>query len=149
MATIRLPKDFKDFLRLLHTHEVNYLLVGGYAVGYHGYPRATADLDIWVARTEENARKLVAVLEEFGFRDAASAARAFTQEGQVVRMGVPPLRIEIITSASGVDFNACHVQRIRDELDGVRVSILSLPDLIKNKKAAGRPKDLADLDELA
>jgi hypothetical protein len=148
MATIRLPQDFRDFLRLLDAHEVKYLLVGGYAVGYHGYPRATADLDIWVSRTEENALKLVAVLGEFGFSDSASAARAFTQEEQVVRMGVPPLRIEIITSASGVDFDACYARRIKSDLDGIRVNVLSLPDLIKNKKAAGRPKDLADLEEL-
>ena len=148
MATIRLPHDFKDFLRLLDTHDVDYLLVGGYAVGYHGYPRATADMDIWVSRTHENARKLVAVLQAFGFSDAGSAAKAFTEEGLVIRLGVPPLRIEIITSASGLDFDVCHAQRVEGDLDGVRVSILSLSDLKRNKKAAGRPKDLADLDEL-
>ena len=121
-------------MSLLAVHEVKYLLVGGYAVGYHGYPRATADMDIWVSRTEENARKLVAVLEAFGFSDAASARRAFTQEGQVIRMGVPPLRIEVIDSASGVDFDACHAQRIEGDVDGVRVSILSLNDLKRNKQ---------------
>lgn len=134
MATIRLPQDFRDFLSLLAVQEGKYLLVGGYAVGYHGYPRATADMDIWVSRTEENARKLVAVLEAFGFSDAASARRAFTQEGQVIRMGVPPLRIEVIDSASGVDFDACHAQRIEGDVDGVRVSILSLNDLKRNKQ---------------
>jgi hypothetical protein len=148
MAMIRLPQDFRDFLRLLGAHEVRYLLVGGYAVGYHGYPRATADMDIWVSRTEENARKLVTVLEEFGFRQAASARQAFTQEEQVIRMGVPPLRIELITSVSGVDFEACYAGRIESVIDEVPVSILNLSDLKQNKKAAGRPKDLADLEEL-
>jgi len=148
MATIRLPRDFRDFLRLLGAHEVRYLLIGGYAVGYHGYPRATADMDIWVSRTDENAAKLVSVLEEFGFRDAASVSQAFTQSDQVIRMGVPPLRIELVTTISGVDFDACYAGRIESVIDEVRVNILSLPDLKRNKKAAGRAKDLADLEEL-
>jgi hypothetical protein len=148
MATIRLPRDFRDFLSLLSAHEVKYLLIGGYAVGFHGYPRATADMDIWVSRTDENAQKLVSVLEEFGFRDAASARQALTQAGQVIRMGVPPLRIELVTSISGVDFDACHAERSESVIDDVRVSILSLADLKRNKKAAGRLKDLADLEEL-
>ncbi|MBN1834827.1 MAG: hypothetical protein JW820_03190 [Spirochaetales bacterium] len=101
-----------------------------------------------MSRTEENARKLVCVLEEFGFSDTAAAARAFTEQDRVIRMGVPPLRIEIITSASGLDFDSCHAQRIEGELDGVRVSILDLADLRRNKRAAGRSKDLADLEEL-
>ena len=148
MATIRLPRDFREFLSLLSSHKAKYLLVGGYAVGFHGYPRATADMEIWVSRTEENAQKLVSVLEEFGFKDVALAAQALTQEGQVIRMGVPPLRIELFTSISGAEFNACYAERTESEIDGVRVSILSLTDLKRNKKAAGRPKDLADLEEL-
>jgi hypothetical protein len=148
MATIRLPRDFREFLSLLSAREVKYLLVGGYAVGFHGYPRATADMDIWVSRTDENARKLVSVLEEFGFRDVAMAGQALTQAGQVIRMGVPPLRIELFTSVSGAEFDACYAERIEGVIDGVRVSILSLADLKRNKKAAGRPKDLADLEEL-
>jgi len=148
MATIRLPRDFKDFLSLLNAHEVKYLLIGGYAVAFHGYPRATADMDIWVSRTDENARKLVSVLEEFGFGDIASARQAFTQADRVIRMGVPPLRIELITSISGVEFDACYAERIENVIDDVRVNILSLADLKRNKKAAGRPRDLADLEEL-
>ena len=148
MATIRLPRDFRDFLRLLGAHEARYLLIGGYAVGYHGYPRATANMDIWVSRTDENAAKLVSVLEEFGFRDAASLSQAFTQSDQVIRLGVPPLRIELVTSISGVDFDACYAGRIESVIDEVRINILSLPDLRRNKKAAGRAKDLADLEEL-
>jgi hypothetical protein len=133
---------------LLGSHEVKYLLVGGYAVGFHGYPRATADMDLWVSRTKENARKLVSVLEEFGFRDVALAGQALTQKDQVIRMGVPPLRIELFTSISGAEFDACYAERIESEIEGIRISILSLADLKRNKKAAGRPKDLADLEEL-
>ena len=148
MATIRLPRDFREFLSLLAAHEVRFLLVGGYAVGYHGYPRATAAMDTWVSRTEDNARKLMAVLEEFGFEDVAPVIRAVTRADQVIRMGVPPLRIELVTSISGVDFDACYADRIETVIDDVPVHLLSLPDLKRNKKAAGRPKDLADLEEL-
>lgn len=148
MATIRLPRDFRDFLSLLDAHEVKYLLVGGYAVGFHGYPRATADMDIWVSRTEENARRLEAVLEGFGFKDVAPVGQALVQADQVVRMGVPPMRIELITSISGVEFDACYEARIESVLDGVRVNIIGLEDLKRNKKAAGRPRDLADLEQL-
>jgi hypothetical protein len=105
-------------------------------------------MDIWVSRTDENARKLLSVLEEFGFGDIASARQAFTQADQVIWMGVPPLRIELITSISGVEFDACYAERIENVIDDVRVNILSLADLKRNKKAAGRPRDLADVEEL-
>jgi hypothetical protein len=95
MATIRLPADFKEFLKLLGVHEVEYLLIGGYAVGYHGYPRATGDMDVFVASHQENADKLVAALKEFGFDLPELSAELFLKENQVVRMGVPPLRIEL------------------------------------------------------
>jgi hypothetical protein len=135
-------------LSLLNAHEVEYLLVGGYAVALHGYPRTTADMDIWVSRTDDNARKLVSVLEEFGFQDTALATQAFTMADQVIRMGVPPLRIELLTSISGVEFKACYADRIENVIDNVRVNVLSLADLKRNKIAAGRPRDLADLAEL-
>jgi hypothetical protein len=148
MATTRLPPDFKDFLRLLSAHRVEYLLIGGYAVGYHGYPRATGDMDIWVARTPENAGRLVSVLREFGFPTSAVPADAFLKENQIIRMGVPPMRIEIATSISGVVFDECHRERVTDLLDGVEVDIISLARLKENKRAAGRYKDLADLEQL-
>jgi hypothetical protein len=148
MATTRLPPDFKDFLRLLAAHHVEYLLIGGYAVGYHGYPRATADMDLWVARTPENAGKLVSVLSEFGFRDTAGIAEVFLKENQIIRMGVPPMRIELATSISGVSFDECHDERVTDVLDGVDVDIISLTRLKENKRASGRLKDLADLEQL-
>ena len=119
MATIRLPLDFKEFLKLLNAHRVEYLLVGGYAVGYYGYPRATADLDLWIACHRENAEKLVAVLGKFGFGIAQLSADIFLQENKIIRMGVPPMRIELLTTLSGVRFEACYSERVIDIIDGV------------------------------
>ena len=146
MATILLPPDFKEFLKLLNSHEVAYLLIGGYAVNYHGYARATADMDIWVGIDPGNAEKAAAVLREFGFSQATPAL--FAEPGKVVRMGVPPIRIEVLTSASGVDFAACFEHRERVELDDVPVNLIRLADLKLNKKACGRLKNLADLEQL-
>jgi hypothetical protein len=148
MAMTRLPPDFKDFLTLLRSHRVEYLLIGGYAVGYHGYPRATADMDIWVARTPENAGRLAAVLREFGFLDSAIPADAFLEKDRIIRMGVPPMRIELVTSISGVAFEDSYRERVNDTIDGVGVDIISLTRLKENKRAAGRLKDLADLEQL-
>jgi len=148
MATTRLPTDFKDFLRLLRAHRVEYLLIGGYAVGYHGYVRATADMDLWIARTAENAERLVAVLSEFGFPNATSVRSALETENQIIRMGVPPLRIELATTISGVDFDTCYRERMTDEIDGVPVDIINLARLKENKRASGRLQDLADLEQL-
>ena len=148
MATIRLPPDFKEFLRLLEANEVKYLLIGGYAVGYHGYPRATVDMDIWVATTPHNAPKIVSVLKEFGFDVPDLSPELFLTDGQVIRMGVPPVRLEILTSISGVTFTECYAARVIAELDGVRANLISLEHLRKNRAAAGRLKDLNDLDNL-
>jgi predicted nucleotidyltransferase len=144
----RVPPDFKEFLRLLNAHRVEYLLVGGYAVAYHGYPRATADMDIWIAADPENAEKVVAALKEFGFDEPGLSAELFVKEGQMVRMGEPPVRIEIATTISGVVFGDCYRQRVVDVLDGVEVNIISLAHLKANKKAAGRHRDLDDLENL-
>ena len=148
MATIHLPPDFKEFLKLLNDHKVQYLLIGGYAVGYHGYPRATADMDIWVAIHPDNAGKIVTVLCEFGFDVPELTADLFLQEKQIVRMGVPPVKLEIVTSISGVEFDECYQERITDVLDGVKVDLIDLTHLKINKKASGRYKDLADLENL-
>jgi len=145
---IRLPNDFKEFLQLLNDHRVDYLLVGGYAVGYHGYPRATVDLDIWVAVTPRNARHLVMVFKEFGFDVKELKEDLFLKENKIVRIGEPPLRIEVMTSVSGVDFDACYEQRIVDTIDGIQVNFINLENLKVNKKSAGRHKDLNDLENL-
>jgi hypothetical protein len=148
MVTLNVPPDFKEFLRLLADHRVEYLLVGGYAVGYHGYPRATADMDIWIAVNPQNTHKLVAALKDFGFDTSELSPEFFLQEGQIVRMGVQPMRIEIMTSATGVKFDECYKTRVVDELDGVTTNIIDLDHLKINKNALGRYKDLADVENL-
>ncbi len=148
MATILLPTDFKDFLRLLNENRVEYLLVGGYAVGYYGYPRATGDLDIWIDTGLENAARVVAALQAFGFASTAPSPEMFSQPDLVIRMGNPPLRIELLTGISGVGFQECWAVRETPILDGVPVNIITLDNLKANKKASGRLKDLNDLDNL-
>jgi predicted nucleotidyltransferase len=148
MDTTQLPLDFKDFLKLLTDHQVEYLLIGGYAVGHFGYVRATADIDIWVARSDANAERLVDVLKKFGFNVPNLDVALFLAEDRIIRMGVPPLRIEIHTSISGVDFPDCYSRRVESTLDGVAVSILGLEDLKTNKRASHRGKDIADLENL-
>ena len=148
MATAVLPPDFKDFLQLLNANGVEYLLVGGYAVGYHGYVRATADMDIWIAPSVENARRVVTALQQFGFTLPTSPEELFLKPDNIVRMGVPPFRLEVFTSISGVDFTECFAHRVVDTIDGVPVNIISLEHLKVNKQATGRGKDLVDLDHL-
>lgn len=144
-----LPNDFKEFLRLLRAHHVEYLLIGGWAVGYHGYPRATEDLDVWIAISPGNAARVVDVLIEFGFDVPELAADLFLEEDRIVRMGVEPVRIEISTTISGVHFDECYSGRLETTLDGEPVSLINLSDLKINKSASGRAKDLADLDNLS
>lgn len=146
---IRLPQDFKDFLKLLNSHKVEYLLIGGYAVGYHGYPRATGDMDIWIAMNPENASNIVTALKDFGFDVPELSESLFLKKGKVIRMGFPPIRIEIITSISGVTFQECFNSKIKDFIDGIEINIISLEHLKKNKKASGRHKDLNDLENLS
>jgi len=145
---ILLPPDFKEFLRLLNSQHVEYLLIGGYAVGYHGYPRPTGDMDIWIALSPLNASRVAQALVEFGFRAEDVPAALFTEPGKIVRMGIPPMRLEIVTTISGVEFSACYARRVTALIDEVTVSIIGLDDLKTNKKACGRHKDLNDLEQL-
>ena len=145
---LTLPPDFKEFLKFLKEYDVRYLLIGGYAVGYHGYARATEDMDIWVAIHPDNAGKLVSALNAFGFEHPDINRELFLQENKIVRMGHPPMRLEITTSISGVEFEECYQSRIVDELDEIEVNLIDLENLKKNKKASGRPKDLADFEKL-
>lgn len=147
MATT-LPPDFKEFLRLLDAARVECLLVGGHAVAFHGYPRATADLDIWIAMTPENAGRMVAVLREFGFGVDVLSPELFQNEDAIVRFGLPPMRIEVLTTLSGVDFDECYRHRVQTVIDGVPVGVISLQHLRINKQASGRLRDLADLENL-
>lgn len=143
-----LPSDFKEFLKLLNETEVRYLLIGGYAVGYYGYPRATADMDIWVAIDPDNASKLVEVFRRFGMHDPTLTPVLFQESGKIIRMGVPPMRIEVLTQIDGVTFADCYAARMQTEIDGQTVQLISVEHLRMNKRASGRHKDLDDLEHL-
>jgi hypothetical protein len=145
---IELPNDFKEFLRLLNANGVEYLLIGGYAVGYHGYPRATNDIDFWIAIHPDNAERMVEVLRQFGFAVPELQKELFLKAPSIVRMGIPPMRIEVTTRISGVSFDECYAERINDTVDGVEANIINLEHLKRNKKASGRFKDLNDLENL-
>ena len=149
MDTIRLPADFRDFLKLLNSHRVEYLLVGGYAVCFHGYCRNTADIDFWIAINPANAAKLVRLIREFGFNVAELSEELFLEKGRMIRMGVEPTRIELLTEISGCDFAECYAQKVDGLLDGIPVNIISLPQLIRNKIKSGRLKDLDDARQLS
>ena len=123
-------------------------MIGGYAVVYHGYPRATGDIDVWFAVNPQNASRLIEALKEFGFGTAPLSRDLFLQEKQIIRMGIPPFRIELVTSISGVNFEQCYARRVTQVIDGVEVDIIALEDLKANKKASGRLKDLNDLEHL-
>ncbi|HPG41757.1 MAG TPA: nucleotidyltransferase [bacterium] len=138
----------KEFLRLLKDNDVDYLLIGGYAVGYYGYPRATVDMDIWVATDQMNASKIVQVVKEFGFDTPDLSEQLITVQKKIIRMGMPPIRIEILCNIDGVDFQECYAKKIVDSIDGETVNIIDLESLKKNKQASGRSKDLADLENL-
>jgi hypothetical protein len=145
---MNLGPDFREFVECCERHEVRYLIIGGYAVGHHGHVRYTKDLDVWVEPTESNAERLFAALDEFGFGEAGLSADDFTEAGNVVQLGYPPNRLDLLTSPDGVDFEACWPARVRVDLGGVVANVIGFEHLIQNKRAAGRPRDLADLDDL-
>jgi len=148
MGMIRLSPDFKEFLKLLNENNVRYLLVGGYAVAFHGYPRNTGDMDIWIACDSANASNITKALRDFGFSDTALREELFTNPKIVIRMGVPPYRIEILTTVDGIEFESSYSNRIIEKIDDIEISILSKKDLIENKLSAGRNKDLDDVENL-
>ena len=143
---MQLPPEFSRFLSSLNRHAVDYLVIGGYAVIFHGYVRTTADIDIWVAVNPGNAGRVEAAIRDAGFNPPWLKAEIFLRRGGVFRIGVEPLRLEIVTQIDGVEFEKCHAGRVETQLDGLRVPFLNLDDLKANKSAAARPKDLADLD---
>jgi predicted nucleotidyltransferase len=142
----QLAPDFKEFLKLLNDKNVRYLLIGGYAVSHYGYVRPTGDMDIWIAVAPENAEKVAEVVREFGFSNVS--AELFSKPGQIIRMGLPPLKIEVSTSIDGVDFEVCFNERLVEVIDGLAVNLISLKRLRQNKLASGRLKDLNDLEHL-
>jgi len=148
MATPALARDFKEFLKSFNSNSVEYPLIGGYAVGIYGHIRATNDLDIWVNISPENAAKIERALREFGFATEELTSGLFLTRNNVVRMGVPPIRIEILTSISGVEFESCYAEKEMIQIEDIVVPVISLARLRENKAASGRAKDLADLESL-
>lgn len=146
MAMKRLPEDFKDFLSFLNKNNVKYLLLGGWAVGIYGHPRATADMDILIAIDDENLNNLQKAFYEFGAPTVEK--NLFKEKGNVFKMGRPPIKIEVINNASGINIDECYQRRNNVTIDGVEISLISKEDLIKNKKASGRAKDIADVENL-
>ena len=140
--------DFIEFVELLNRHKVSYLITGGYAVAVYGYPRYTGDIDVWVGRSVDNARKLVKVFDEFGLSSFGLTEGDFTKEDQIIQIGYPPYRIDILTSIDGVTFKEAFAARNRLTIDGLELLFISRDDLLKNKLASGRARDLDDLENL-
>ncbi len=143
-----LNKDYKEMLQCLSAENVKFLLVGAYAVAAHGYPRATKDIDIFVQPAPENASSLMRALARFGAPLSGVSAADFSTEGAVFQIGNNPRRIDILTRISGVDFQHAYDRRKTVCLEGIDVPVISLEDLIANKRATGRTQDLADVERL-
>ena len=146
MALRPLPEDFKEFITFLNKNDVKYLLVGGWAVGLYGSPRATKDIDFLISVDEKNLKKLEKTLYDFGAPTIDMSL--FQEPGNVFRMGRSPVQIDVITEASGIDINECYPRRKRIEVEGLSISTISKDDLIKNKESSGRLQDLADAEKL-
>lgn len=147
-GTMELDPNFLEFIASLGEHEVRHLVVGGYAVAFHGHPRYTADLDVWIWIDPANAVGVLSSLTAFGFGDVGLSTEDFLQPDQVVQLGYPPLRIDLLTSIDGVEFPACHDRRVLVEINGICVPFIALDDLLANKLASGRLQDLADVEAL-
>ena len=141
-------KDFKEFITLLNKNNVKYLVIGGYAVAMHGHPRYTKDLDVWILTTNENIIRLINSFNDFGFLSIGLTEKDFMKTGYVIQLGNPPNRIDIFTSADGVDFDNCFKSKIIINIEGVDINFIDLVNLKKNKLTTGRYQDLADLDNL-
>jgi hypothetical protein len=143
-----LDKDFEDFVFLLNKYDVNYMIIGGYALAFHGRPRHTGDLDIWIDVSEENAQKMFSVINEFGLASLGLKIEDFLEKGIITQIGYPPLRIDILNEIDGVEFNEAYQNKLIIDIDGLPISYISLDDLIKNKQVSGRQRDLSDVSEL-
>lgn len=143
-----LSKDFKEFVALLNAHGAEYLVVGGYAMAVHGRPRQTGDLDIWLKRDHENALRVMAALQEFGFGGLGLSVVDFEVPEQVVQLGYPPFRIDLLTDIDGVAFEAAWSSRFEYQLGDLCIPFIGLDALKANKRASGRPRDIDDLENL-
>lgn len=145
---MRLSKDLREFIESLNSAKVEYVLVGGYALAFHGVPRYTGDIDFLVRPTIENGLRIEAALRAFGFGSMDLNASDFAVADRIVQLGQPPFRIDILTSISGVSFEEIWSSRIVSDLDGLPIAVIGRAEMIRNKKASGRPRDLADLSAL-
>ncbi|PYJ13694.1 MAG: hypothetical protein DME93_02600 [Verrucomicrobia bacterium] len=145
---MRLSNDLREFLELLNSRGVEYVIVGAHSLAFHGRPRYTGDLDILIRATPKNAAKIVDLLNEFGFAPSGFRESDFTELNQVIQLGRAPNRIDLLSSISGVSTDEAFASKVSAELDGIPVFILGKDALIQNKRAVGRPQDLADLDIL-
>ncbi len=143
-----LNEDYREMLQILSAEKVDFLLVGAYAMAAHGYPRATLDIDIWVLPSPKNAKAVIRALTQFGAPLDKVTEDDFSTDGTIFQIGVAPRRIDIITSASGLSFDIASRDALEIDIDGITVRIPSLDDLIKNKRASGRTKDIADAEAL-
>jgi predicted nucleotidyltransferase len=143
-----LAQDFEDFVKLLNKHQVDYMIVGGYALAFHGKPRHTGDLDIWINCSEANAEKLVMAIQEFGLASLGLSKSDFMKEGYVTQIGYPPLRIDILNTIDGVTFDSAFPNKLLVDVNGLEVKYIGLNDFIVNKTACGRSQDIADLREI-
>lgn len=144
-----LNRDLREFVQSLNENNVRYLIVGGYAVAAHGHPRYTKDLDIWIEMMPENAERLVCAIEQFGFGSLKLQAEDFLVPEQIIQLGYPPNRIDLINSLKGVNFEECYRSKAEITITDVKVNFIDLTNLKKNKQATGRFQDLADLENLA
>ena len=144
-----LAKDFEDFVHLLTKHTVEYMIVGGYALGFHGNPRSTGDLDIWIKISVANATKMIAVLNDFGVSSMGFKKQDFLKSGFITQIGYPPIRIDILNSIDGIDFDQAKKNMQSVELEpGLKIKFIGLKDLVINKQASGRKQDLKDIQEI-
>ncbi|MFN3998222.1 nucleotidyltransferase [Algoriphagus sp.] len=140
--------DFEDFIKLLNAHSVDYMVVGGYALAFHGKPRNTGDLDIWIEISETNAKKLLQVLDDFGFGNLNFKKEDFTKPGYISQIGYPPLRIDILNNIDGVEFKDAFPNSKILTTENLEIRFIGLKDFIQNKSASGRPQDLVDIQEI-
>jgi hypothetical protein len=146
MERKQLPEDFKEFIQCLNSNKVKYLLVGGWAVGLHGHPRATKDIDFFISIDNENLENLEKALNEFGAPPVD--INYLREKGNVIRFGVSPVKIDIINEAAGIDIENCYPKKEVITVDNIEISLISKDDLIINKKSTGRQADLADVEKL-
>jgi len=143
-----LDKDFKEFIELLNENNVRYLVVGGYAVAFHGHPRYTKDLDVWIELSPDNADKILNALKQFGFGSLGLKPGDFLEDGQIIQLGYPPNRIDILTTLTDLKFEDCYNARVEAKIQSLQINFIDINNLKKNKRATGRPQDLVDAENL-